>query len=293
MKTKCALIGTGLMGTPIAKRLLDHGYELVVWNRTRDKCQPLVQLGANLGGSIQETVADAHIIITMLTNGAAVTEVLQQGILPASKPGDIFIDMSSIPPHVAKQHAQWCREKGVDALDAPVSGGVVGAEQGSLAIMVGGEKSVFDDALPLFNVLGRATYVGEAGAGALAKLANQMIVGMSIAAVAEAMTLMAKAGADAKAVREAIRGGFAESRVLELHGQRMVERSFKPGAHATTQLKDLNTALDVARQYGLDLPVLAKTQALFQSMVENGLSDLDHSGLIVEIERLNSIVKNH
>ncbi len=291
MKTKCALIGTGLMGLPMAKRLLNHGYELVVWNRTRDKCQPLIDLGATLGHSIEETVAHASIIITMLTNGAAVTEVLQQGILSAIQPGSIFVDMSSIPPHVAKQHAQWCRDKDVGALDAPVSGGVVGAEQGSLAIMVGGEKSVFDQVVSLFNVLGRATYIGEAGAGSLAKLANQMIVGMSIAAVAEAMTLMAKAGADPRAVREAIRGGFAESRVLELHGLRMIERTFKPGAHATTQLKDLNTALEVAREVGLELPVLAQTQTLFQSMVDNGFSDLDHSGLIVEIERLNAMLK--
>ncbi len=291
MKTKCALIGTGLMGLPMAKRLLNHGYELVVWNRTRDKCQPLIDLGATLGNSIEETVAHTPIVFTMLTNGAAVTEVLQQGILSAIQPGSIFVDMSSIPPHVAKQHAQWCRDKGVGALDAPVSGGVVGAEQGSLAIMVGGEKSVFDQAVSLFNVLGRATYIGEAGAGSLAKLANQMIVGMSIAAVAEAMTLMTKAGADPRAVREAIRGGFAESRVLELHGLRMIERTFKPGAHATTQLKDLNTAVEVAREVGLELPVLEETQTLFQSMVDHGFSDLDHSGLIVELERLNAMLK--
>lgn len=277
------------MGIPMAKRLLGHGYELWVWNRTNQKCQPLIELGAKYSESPFAATEQADIVITMLSHAAAVGEVLQQGLLAALKPQSIFIDMSSIPPHSAKLHAKWCHEKGALALDAPVSGGVVGAEQGTLAIMAGGDRMAFEQALPVFSVLGRATYVGEAGAGSLAKLANQMIVGMSIAAVAEAMTLMAQAGADPRAVREAIRGGFAESRILELHGQRMIDRTFTPGAHATTQLKDLNTAVAVAREAMIDLPLLNQSRDLFQSMVDNGFADLDHSALILELERLNQI----
>ncbi len=291
MKLKCALIGTGLMGTPMGMRLLDHGYQLFVWNRTPEKCQPLIDAGALWCDSPYVASTQADVIMTMLSHAHAVSEVLEKGILQALNAKKIFIDMSSIPPQNAKQHAARCHDQGALVLDAPVSGGVVGAEQGTLAIMAGGDRSAFDQALAIFTVLGRATYIGEAGAGALAKLANQMIVGISIAAVAEAMTLMAQTGANPRAVREAIRGGFAESRILELHGQRMIERSFIPGAHASTQLKDLNTALSVAQEVHVDLPLLNKTRDLFATMVENGFADLDHSALILEIERLNHILR--
>jgi 2-hydroxy-3-oxopropionate reductase len=278
------------MGAPMARRLLAAGHEVTVWNRSRNKALPLAESGASIADSAASAVRDADIVFTMLSDGPAVSEVLEQGGVAASlKPGSLFVDTSSIPPATARRHFQLLSQCGAEALDAPVSGGVVGAEAGSLAIMVGGNQAAFERALPMFQCLGRATYVGPPGSGALAKLANQLIVGITIGAVAEALTLAEGGGANPSAVREAIRGGFAESRILELHGARMLARNFKPGAYCTTQLKDLDSALDAARASGLELPLTERVRQLYLSFIEHGGASLDHSALLLELERRNAI----
>ena len=289
MSTRIALLGTGLMGGAMGQRLLAAGFPLTVWNRSPEKTAGLVQQGARLAASASAAVRDADFVITMLANGPAVTEVLSPGgVADAMAPKALFIDMSSVPPDTARRHAALLAARGVAALDAPVSGGVVGAAAGTLAIMAGGELDAFVQALPVFKALGRATRVGPAGAGALAKLANQMIVGLTIGAVAEALLLAEAGGANPAAVREAIRGGFAESRVLEMHGARMLTRDFSPGAHATTQLKDLASALQAAADVGLDLPLTREVHDLYQTFVREGGADLDHSALLLALERRNA-----
>jgi 2-hydroxy-3-oxopropionate reductase len=289
MTARIALLGTGLMGAPMGRRLLAAGFRLTVWNRTPEKAAELVQQGARLATSARAAVREAEFVISMLSNGPAVTEVLHLGgVADAMAPKALFIDMSSIPPDTARRHAALLAERGIAALDAPVSGGVVGAAAGTLAIMAGGELEAFVQALPVFKALGRATRVGPAGAGALAKLANQMIVGMTIGAVAEALLLAEAGGANPAAVREAIRGGFAESRVLELHGARMLARDFAPGAHAATQLKDLASALHAADEVGLELPLTREVHDLYQTFVREGGSELDHSALLLALERRNA-----
>ncbi len=288
MSGRITLLGTGLMGEPMGLRLLDAGFDLCVWNRSPHKTLPLQQRGARVAQTAAQAVAGADVVLTMLANGPAVNEVLTGGVAQVMPAHALFIDMSSIPPDMARQHAALLGQRGISALDAPVSGGVVGAAAGTLAIMAGGAPEAFERALPVFAALGRATRVGPVGAGALAKLANQMIVGITIGAVAEALLLVEAGGADPAAVRDAIRGGFAESRVLELHGARMLSRNFAPGAHATTQLKDLASALRTAEDEGLELPLTRGVHALYSRFVETGGASLDHSALLLALERLNA-----
>ena len=283
---KIALLGTGLMGAPMARRLLGAGLSLTVWNRSREKAEALVPHGARVAASPAEAAADADLVITMLDNGAVVTEVLfGSGLAEALPDGAIVIDMSSIPPSVARDHSRRLTALGKHHLDAPVSGGTVGAEAGTLAIMAGGEEDVFQRALPAFAPMGRALRVGPSGSGQLAKLANQAIVGITIGAVAEALLLAERGGADPAAVREAIRGGFAESRILDVHGLRMVERNFKPGAKSTTQIKDLETILATADELGLDLPLTRDTHRRYLELRDRlGGGDLDHAALFLQLE---------
>ncbi|MBN0987936.1 NAD(P)-dependent oxidoreductase [Amphritea pacifica] len=285
---KIAFLGTGLMGRPMAINLLNSGYKLTLWNRTRSKAEALISYGAEVADTAAQAIADADITITMLENGPIVDQVLFNTGHPASfKRGSTVIDMSSIPPELAKQHFARLKHIGVNYLDAPVSGGTVGAQQASLAIMVGGEKTVFDHCHTLFTALGKVTYIGPAGSGQLAKCANQAIVGITIGAVAEALLLAAQGGADPAAVREALLGGFASSRILELHGQRMIDREFNPGATSRVQLKDLRTILDTAQAEALSLPLVQQTFEQYQDLVNNGLEEVDHSGLLLQLERLN------
>jgi 2-hydroxy-3-oxopropionate reductase len=274
------------MGAPMARRLLGAGFPVTVWNRSPAKAEALKGAGAKVAASAAAAVADADIVITMLDNGAVVTEVLfGLGVAAALKPGAILIDMSSIPPSVARDHAARIEAEGRHYLDAPVSGGTVGAEAGTLAIMAGGQADVFQRALPVFAPLGRAVRVGPSGSGQLAKLANQAIVGITIGAVAEALLLAEKGGADPKAVREAIRGGFAESRILEVHGKRMVEREFTPGAKATTQIKDLETILATAREIGFEMPLSQEVYNRYLDLRDRlGGGDLDHAALFLQLE---------
>ena len=287
---RIALLGVGLMGLRAGRRLLQAGLPVRAWNRTPAKALLLADDGAVACAGAAEESAQADITISFLENGSVVREVLfEQGAAAAMAPGSLFIDMASIQPREARDHAARLSELGVSHLDAPVSGGTVGAEAGTLAIMVGGRLADFQRAQAIFQVLGRATLVGPHGAGQLAKLANQMIVGITIGAVAEALLFAAKGGADMGKVREAIGGGFADSRILQLHGQRMVERDFAPRGSMNVQLKDLRNVLATAREIGFDAPVTALLEALYAQSVEHGLGELDHSGLFVELASRNAM----
>lgn len=283
---KVAFIGTGLMGRPMARNLCNAGFTLSVYNRTPPPPGEWEALGASVTGSAAKAAAGAEIVITMLPNGAVVSEVLAGGVLTALAPGTLLIDMSSIHPAIARDHAALVQAQEARYLDAPVSGGTVGAEAGTLAIMVGGEQQDVERATRVFAVLGTPTLVGPHGAGQLCKLVNQAIVAVTIGAVAEGLSLARAGGADPVQVRQAILGGFAGSRILELHGQRMNERQFTPGGTIVNQVKDLDAVLDVAATTGLRMPLSAGVRDLFRSMLERGQGDLDHSALILEIERL-------
>lgn len=287
---RISVLGIGRMGLPMARRLCQAGHDVHVWNRSAAKAEALAADGATVHASAAEAAAAAPIVISMLENGPAVTSVLfEQGAAAAMQPGSLFVDMASIKPREAREHAARLAERGVGQLDAPVSGGTVGAEAGTLAIMAGGTADDFARALPIFERLGRATHVGPAGAGQLAKLANQMIVGITIGAVAEALLICEKGGADPARVREAIGGGFAESRILQLHGERMVTRDFAPRARMTVQLKDLRNALETAADMGFSAPVTETLARLYSDAVDHGDADLDHSGLFVELARRNKM----
>jgi 3-hydroxyisobutyrate dehydrogenase-like beta-hydroxyacid dehydrogenase len=288
-----AVLGCGLMGQPMAQRLLAAGHDVHVWNRTRTKAEPLAALGATVHDTPRQAVMAADIVVSMLENGAIVGEVLfgmgQDSAIHGLRAGSLVVDMASIQPREARDHAARLSERGIRHLDAPVSGGTVGAENGTLAIMVGGKAEDFTTAQALFAPLGRATHVGPHGAGQLAKLANQMIVGITIGAVAEALLLCTKGGADPAKVKEAITGGFADSRILQLHGQRMVERDFAARGKMTVQLKDMRNALATSQEIGFDAPITTLFEQLYAAGVEHGLGDLDHSGLFVELASRNGL----
>lgn len=287
---KIALLGIGMMGFPMGKRLCEAGYPVHAWNRSRDKAERLTAFGAQVHDTPAQAIAQADIIITLLLDGDAVADVLfQPEALQAMRAGQLVVDMSSIRPAQAQAHAARLEGHGVAHLDAPVSGGTVGAEQGTLAIMAGGRADDFQRAQPVLGVLGRATHVGGHGTGQLAKLANQMIVGITIGAVAEALLLCQKGGADIGKVREAIGGGFAESRILQMHGQRMVENDFAKRAAMTVQLKDMRNALLTAESLGFEAPITGLFEQLYAQAVTDGLGDLDHSGLFVELARRNGM----
>jgi len=285
---KIAFLGTGLMGAPMASRLLDAGFDVTVWNRNSAKSAPLAEKGAALAQSATEAVETADVIITMLTDGPAVRDVLfDRGTAAVLKKGSVVIDMSSISPDFAREHAKRLAAIGVDHIDAPVSGGVVGAQEGTLAIMAGGDEAIIAGLADVFKPMGRLTRVGPSGAGQLAKLANQQIVAVTIGAIAEAMVLVEKGGGSRAAFRDAIRGGFCESRILELHGKRMIERNFEPGGTALTQLKDLNAILQTASDLSLSLPLTETIREAFASFVEEGGGEKDHSALLLHLEKLN------
>jgi len=282
MTTQITLLGCGLMGAPMARRLRAAGFPLTVWNRTRHKAAALEAAGAVVADSPAQAVANADIVITMLEHGGVVQNVLfdqADAACHGLRRGTLLIDMGSILPEQAQDHARRLQAWGVDALDAPVSGGTLGAEAGTLAIMAGGEEAAFTRALPVLTVLGRPVHVGPAGAGQLTKLANQMIVGITIGAVAEALLLAERGGADPAKVREALRGGFAESRILEVHGLRMVEGDFAKRGSMAIQLKDLHNALHTAGQMAFDAPITERVTRLYQEGVDNGLAELDQSAL--------------
>lgn len=286
---RIAVLGTGLMGAPMARRLMAAGFAVTVWNRDSSKAEALASDGAISAQTPAEAVSGAGVVITMLTNADAVKDVLfDRGAVDAMTSGITVIDMSSIAPHFARDHSAGLAERGINHVDAPVSGGVVGAEAGTLAIMAGGEKDVIDGLADVFAPMGRVTRVGPSGAGQLAKLANQQIVAVTIGAIAEAMMLIEAGGGSPAAFRDAIRGGFAESRILEIHGKRMVERQFAPGGSSSNQLKDLNAAMETAKALSLTLPLTAAVQAEFSEFVANGNGEKDHSALLLHLEEKNA-----
>ena len=284
-----AVLGTGLMGAPMARRLCEAGYRVSVWNRSRDKAEPLVNHGAVLCDTPAEAARNADLVLTMLTDGPAVADVLfGRSAAEASAENAIILDMSSIRPGEARAHSERLARTGRHALDAPVSGGTRGAEAGTLAIMAGGEASAFAAARPVMDVLGRPVHVGPSGAGQLSKLANQAIVAIAIGAVAEATLLVGEGGGDLASFRQALKGGFADSTILQQHGERMEKRDFAPGGRSSVQLKDLDNVLAEAEALGLRLPLVAALRDRYARLAgPMGHGDLDHSALFLELLEIN------
>ena len=290
--TTVAFLGIGLMGEPMASRLLRAGYQLRVWNRTVHKTNELVQAGAKREKTPADAVRDAAAVILMLENGAVVTEVLfEMGVAKACRPGTLVIDMSSIAPSIAEDHAHLLAAADLRYIDAPVSGGTLGAADGTLAIMAGGDKADVAAAGPIFSALGKVTHVGPPGRGQLCKLVNQCIVAVTIGAVAEGLLLAKAGGADPAQVRRAILGGFCQSRILEEHGKRMIDRDFKPGGTVKMQLKDLDAAVETAQRLGVPLPLTNRVRQLFAELVDAGCGNLDHSALILRLEAMRGELK--
>ena len=279
-------IGTGLMGLPMAKNILAKKFKLNVWNRTPGKTQELKKKGTKVFDNIKDLVQNSKVIVSMLANDDVCKAVLIKKIQPYLKKGQIVIDMSSTTQNTALEIGKALKKKKVFFLDAPVSGGTIGAEKGTLAIMVGGDKKIFNFVMPLFKSMGTAIYVGKTGCGQVAKLANQTIVGISIGAVSEALILAEAAGADPKAVREIMLQGFAGGPILKNHGLRILTKNFKPGGKASTQLKDMNNIISTAKKYKLNLPIAKKVQELYAKTVKSGRANLDHSALYLYIKSL-------
>ena len=285
---KIAFIGTGLMGYPMASNLLKKKLNLKVFSRTLDKAKPLEKLGAHISSSLGEAVKDTNIIITMLIDDEAVEKVLgDKEFLNNLKPSSTVIDMSSIKPKIAIQFGKILEEKGINFLDAPVSGGTIGAEDGSLAIMVGGEQKTFDYAFDTLKIMGNPTLVGPIGSGQVSKLANQIVVGVTIGAVAEAIMLCEKTGVDANKFIKALSGGFADGKILQNHGKRMIDKDFSPKGKVSTHLKDMNNILECAGDFDTKLPISSLIKEMFNSLVERGNDNDDHSALYKEIENQN------
>ena len=287
---KIAVLGIGFMGYPLARRLCQAGHEVHAWNRTQAKADPLADFGARVHQQPHDAVANVEAVVCVLENGEVVAHVLfELGVAAAAPVGATIVDLSSIKPEQARDHAARLSEIGINHLDAPVSGGTLGAESGTLAIMVGGKAIDFERMRELLAVFGRATHVGPHGCGQLAKLANQMIVGITIGAVAEALLLCKKGGASMAKVKEAIAGGFADSRILQVHGQRMVEHNFNAHARLSIQLKDLRNALATANEIGYEAQITTLFESLYAQAADHGLSDLDHSALFLELASRNGI----
>lgn len=285
---KIAFIGTGLMGYPMAKNLINKKINLKVFSRTLEKAKPLEKLGAIIANSLGEAVKEADIVITMLTDDEAVEKVLgNQEFLNNLKNPSTVIDMSSIKPKIAIQYGKLLKDRNIHFLDAPVSGGTIGAEEGSLAIMVGGDQNVFDGAFDTLKIMGNPTLVGPIGSGQVSKLANQIIVGVTIGAVAEAITLCEKAGVDANKFIKALSGGFADGKILQNHGKRMIDKDFSPKGKVSTHLKDMNNILECAGDFNTKLPISNLIKEMFKSLADQGNDNDDHSALYKEIENIN------
>ena len=276
------------MGLPMAKNLLKAGYELNAFNRTESKAEPLREFGGKISKSIKEVVSDNDVVITMLTDDNSVDAVMNsQEFLDNLKVDATVIDMSSVKPTTATHHGNNLKSKNINYLDSPVSGGTIGAEEASLAIMVGGEQKVFDDVEDILKAMGNPTLVGPLSSGQVSKLANQIIVGLTIGAVAEAVTLCEKAGANPNKMIKALSGGWADSKILQTHGKRMIDKDFTPKGRTVVHLKDMNNILECANSYNTHLPISNLIKEMYKSLVENGHGETDHSSLYKEIERIN------
>jgi len=288
---KIGFIGLGIMGKPMALNLIRAGHPLAVLESSGAAAE-LAAAGATLCSSNKELAACCDVIITMLPDSPEVEQVVlaEGGLIEGLREGSLFIDMSTIAPSAAKKLYERLQEKGVEALDAPVSGGQVGAEAGSLSIMAGGGEAAFRRALPVFQAMGKnIVHIGEAGAGQTTKTCNQIIVAMNIQAVAEAFTLARQAGVDLVKLREALLGGFAQSRILDLHGQRIIDRNFKPGFKVKLHHKDMNIALQAGAEFAVPLDGAAQVAKQLEALLASGDGELDHSSLALLMERLSGL----
>ena len=282
---KIGFIGTGLMGAPMIKNLLNSSHKISIFNRTIKKAKKLEKYGAILSFDIKELVKDKNVVITMLTDDKAVNEIINsKKILKNLNKKTTVIDMSSTKPITALKNYKKLKKIGVDFLDAPVSGGTKGAESATLAIMVGGEKKIFKKHLRILKIMGVPNYVGKPSSGQAAKLANQIIVGITIGAVSEAIILCKKLGLNLKNVLKALEGGWADSKILQTHGIRMIKNDFKPRGKVSSQLKDMENILNTAKMNGLNLPLSKIIRNLYKQLSKKGYNNLDHSYLYKEIK---------
>lgn len=280
-------IGLGIMGKPMAHNLIEVGYRLVVHSRSRGPVDDLAGDGASTADTPREVAQQSGVIITMLPDSPEVREVVagENGVLEGAKDGSLLIDMSTISPVVTKELSRMAAERGVGMLDAPVSGGDVGAQQGTLSIMVGGGKADFERAKPIFDVLGKtAVHVGESGAGQVVKACNQIVVALIIEAVSEALVLGSKAGVAPSTIIDVLSGGMASNRVMEMRGRNFVEHDFRPGFKAELHHKDLGIALAAGKEYGVAMPVTAIVEQMFRALIAKGMNEQDHSALLTLVE---------
>ena len=281
-------IGIGLMGFPMAKNLLKSGYNLKAFNRTQNKSDKLKEFGAEISTSIKDAVTNSDVIITMLTDDAAVEKVMSSDeFISNIKKGATVIDMSSVNPVITKKYADILKEKNINYLDAPVSGGTIGAEEASLAIMVGGDEKTFKECYDLLKILGNPRLVGPVTSGQISKLANQIIVGVTIGAVAEAVTLCEKSGTNPSKMIEALSGGWADSKILQTHGKRMISKDFSPKGKTTTQLKDMTNIINAGKAVETHLPISSLIKEMYKDLVADGHGNTDHSSLYNVIEKIN------
>jgi 2-hydroxy-3-oxopropionate reductase len=280
-------VGLGIMGRPMALNLIKGGHAVTVWARRAESMQPLLEAGARAASSPAEAAQGNELLISMVADAPDVAEVMRS-VASRATPGLVAIDMSTIAPAAARRIGEELAAAGIDFLDAPVSGGEVGAIAGSLSIMVGGSEAAFAKAWPAFECMGKnIVHVGAAGAGQVTKAANQIVTGMGVLAVAEAYAFAAKNGVDRSKVREALLGGFAYSKILENHGQRMLDRNFQPGFKSWMHEKDLNIVMQTAHELGLCLPGSAATAQMFNAMVGSGLGEEDSIAVLKLLERLS------
>ena len=288
MAERLGFVGLGIMGKPMARNLLQAGFPVTVHSRGRGAVEELVAEGASQASSPADVARATDVVITMLPDTPDVEEVLLgegDGLLAAAAPGSLVIDMSTIDPGRARSFASALDQKGIAMLDAPVSGGERGAIEGTLSVMVGGPTDAFERALPVLRALGsNIVHVGGAGAGQVAKACNQLVVGATIEAVAEALALAERSGVDPAKVREALLGGFAASKILEVHGQRMLDRSFEPGFRVRLHRKDARIVMDAAREVGASAPSFAVVEGQLERLVDAGGGELDHAALITLLE---------
>src|SRR5215211_3233118 len=287
MSEKVGFVGLGIMGKPMARNLMQAGYELVVHNRTTEKAEKLASKGATAAGSPREVAEESGIVVTMLPGPPEVDEVVagEEGLLEGAREGSLIVDMSTSSPLLARELARMARERGVRMLDSPVSGGDVGARDGTLSIMVGGEEDDFERARPLFEVMGETVvHVGGAGAGQVVKACNQIVVALVIEAVAEALVLGTKAGVAPGRAVEVLSGGLASNKVLEVKGEKFLSHEFTPGGKVEYHRKDLGIALAAGREYGVTLPVTALVEQMFGVLEAKGRGGWDHSALLTLIE---------
>lgn len=287
---RIGFIGVGIMGKPMARNLMKAGYSIVAHDIVRDPVNELAGEGATPASSSAEVAEKSDVVITMLPDSPDVELAVlgPKGVAEGVRSGMLFIDMSSIAPATSRRVYETLKAKAVEALDAPVSGGEVGAIEGTLSIMVGGTEEAFNRALPLFEVMGKnIVRIGEAGAGQVTKACNQIVVGLTIQAVSEALTLAKKAGVDPAKVREALLGGFAQSRILDLHGKRILDRNFQPGFKIKLHRKDLAVALQTGRELGVPLYATAQAAEAMNSLIAQGKEELDHSALALIVEQLS------